>query len=229
MLREFLSIFRKSDPLGTMGDNFAQMMKLTCDMTLVAGDIYFAGTGTSDERREIYEQDIKVNKLQRTIRKQVIAHLSIHRHSPDLPYCLFLVSLVKDVERMGDYAKNLTEIADFHPHPLPDEELTGELRQIRARVEVIFKQASDVFRESDRERATSLIHEGRNISKNCDALINRIAEAGRDGRTTAALVLGTRYYKRLSGHLLNVLSSVVMPLHKLDYFDEDEMRRHVAG
>jgi phosphate uptake regulator len=212
-----------------MGDNFAQMMKLTCDMTLVAGDIYFAGKGTSDERREIYEQDIKVNKLQRTIRKQVIAHLSIHGNSPDLPYCLFLLSLVKDVERMGDYAKNLTEVSDFHPHPLPDDDLTAELSRIRARVEAIFRQASDVFRQSDRERAMTLIQEGRDISKNCDALITRIAEAGRDGRTTAALVLGTRYYKRVSGHLLNVLSSVVMPLHKLDYFDEDEMRRQMEG
>jgi hypothetical protein len=33
-------------------------------------------------------------------------------------------------------------------------------------------------------------------------------------------VLGTRYYKRIGGHVLNILSSVVMPLHKLDYYDE---------
>jgi len=35
------------------------------------------------------------------------------------------------------------------------------------------------------------------------------------------LVLATRYYKRIGGHVLNVLSSVVMPLHKVDYYDED--------
>ncbi len=32
-----------------------------------------------------------------------------------------------------------------------------------------------------------------------------------------------RSYKRISGHVLNVLSSVVMPLHKIDYYDEDEV------
>jgi phosphate uptake regulator len=208
-----------------MGDNFAQMMKLTCDMTLVAGDIFFAGTAEKGERQQIYDQDIRVNKLQRTIRKQVIVHLSIHRHSADLPYCLFLLSLVKDVERLGDYAKNLTEVEDIHPSPLPDNDVTKELRRIRGRVEAIFKQASEVFSESDRERATNLIQEGRDVAKSCDSLIRMVAEAGYDGRTAAALVLGTRYYKRVSGHLLNVLSSVVMPLHKLDYFDEDEMRR----
>ena len=39
-------------------------------------------------------------------------------------------------------------------------------------------------------------------------------------RDAAAVVMGTRFYKRIAAHVLNVLSSVVMPLHKLDYYDE---------
>ena len=38
-----------------------------------------------------------------------------------------------------------------------------------------------------------------------------------------ALVLGTRFYKRIGGHVLNVLSSVVMPLHKIDYYHEESV------
>jgi len=34
------------------------------------------------------------------------------------------------------------------------------------------------------------------------------------------MVLLTRFYKRVGGHLLNVISSVVMPLHKVDFYDE---------
>ena len=34
------------------------------------------------------------------------------------------------------------------------------------------------------------------------------------------MVLLTRFYKRLGAHLLNILTSVVMPLHKLDFYDE---------
>ena len=37
------------------------------------------------------------------------------------------------------------------------------------------------------------------------------------------LTLGSRFYKRIQGHLLNLLSAVVMPLHKLDYYDEDSI------
>ena len=49
------------------------------------------------------------------------------------------------------------------------------------------------------------------------------AKADYPAPTAVSLALGARYYKRFEGHLLNILSSVVMPLHKLDFFDEDEV------
>ena len=225
MLREFLSIFRSDDPLSAMGENFTRMLALTADMTRVAGDIYFAGAASAEERDHIYKEDVQVNKLERAVRKQVVAHLSIRRNTSDLPYCLFLVSLVKDVERIGDYAKNLTEVMDFRPGPLPDDAITTELEQIRRRVEDRFRETPDVVGGSNRERAFALIQDGRTLAKDCEMLITRIADSDYDARTAAATVLGARYYKRIGGHLLNVLSSVVMPLHKVDYFDEDEITR----
>ncbi len=34
------------------------------------------------------------------------------------------------------------------------------------------------------------------------------------------MVLLTRFYKRLGGHTMNIISSVTMPVHKLDFHDE---------
>jgi phosphate uptake regulator len=220
MLRELLSIFRSDQPLAHMGDNFAQMLKLTHQMTLQAGDVYFGMSRKPDARTQIYEHDVQVNKLQRVIRKQVIAHLSLKGNSASLPYCLLLMSLVKDVERLGDYAKNLSEIPEFHPGELPDDELVGELREIRAGVEEAFAAAAEVFAASDHERAVALIRQGRDLTHRCDALVASVARSSYDAGTATAVVLGARFYKRIGAHVLNVLSSVVMPLHKLDYYDE---------
>ena len=82
---------------------------------------------------------------------------------------------------------------------------------------------SEVFSTSDRERAVQLIQQGRDVAHRCDALITRISRGSYGPSRTTALILGTRYYKRIGGHVLNVLSSVVMPLHKVDYFDEAEI------
>lgn len=220
MLREFLSIFRSDQPLAAMGENFAQMLKLTYEQTIQAGQIYFGQAASPDERTQIYKWDVKVNKLERAIRKQVIAHLSVRGNTASLPYSLLLMSLVKDVERIGDYAKNLSEVVELHPGPLPDDEIVAELREIRSGVEAAFVVTADVFASSDRERAVELIREGRDLTHRCDALVQRIAGGSYDARTTTALVLGTRFYKRIGAHVINILSSVVMPLHKLDYYDE---------
>ena len=223
MLRELLSIFRSKDPLTAMSDNFAGMLNLTHRMTLIAGDVFFGREVTAGERQQIYEQDIEVNQLERTIRKQIITHLSIQGNTPDVPYCLLLMSLVKDVERVGDYAKNILELRDFRPETLPDDEIGDQLRSIRQGIAEAFEATTKIFTSLERERALQLIHDGREIAQRSDALIERIARANYNPGTTTALALGTRYFKRIGGHLLNVISSVVMPLHKVDYFDEDEM------
>ncbi len=229
MLRELLSFFRSTEPLQLMGESFSQMLESSYHLTREAGEIFFGKHVSPEERTTIYKRDVKINKLERAIRKQVIAHLSIRGNSPNLPYCLLLMSLVKDVERIGDYAKNLTEVHDFRPEPLPDDDIVAELREICGGVESTFAATLEVFSQWDRERAIELIQRGRDIAQRCDALIMSIARSDYDAGTAAAVVLGTRYYKRIGGHVLNVLSSVVMPLHKLDYYDEDNVTRVAGG
>jgi phosphate uptake regulator len=132
MLKELLSIFRSSQPLADMGANFSRMLGLTYDMTVQAGEVYFSESLQANARTPVYKADVKVNKLERKIRKQVIAHLSLSSERGSIPYCLLLMSLVKDVERIGDYAKNLSETRDYHPGALPDDQIVGEMREIRS-------------------------------------------------------------------------------------------------
>ena len=220
MLHELLSIFRADDPLGVMGRNFAEMLGLSRDLTLEAGNVYFGKETSPEERTRLSKQDVKINKLERRIRKQVITHLALPGNAPSAPYCLLLMSLVKDVERIGDYAKNLMEVVDFRVGPVPSDDISAELMEIRRGVEDTFASTAAVFSESDRERAVELIAEGKALARRSDALLERVARSDYDARTATAAALGARYYKRIGSHLLNVLTSVVMPLHKLDYYDE---------
>ena len=225
MLKELLSIFRSSEPLADMGGNFARMRGLTYDMTVQAGEIYLSELLQADARTAIYKMDVKVNKLERKIRKQVISHLSLTSDRASVPYSLLLMSLVKDVERIGDYAKNLSEARDYHPDTLPQDQIVGELGEIRREIESGFAEIDPVFEVSDHERAVELIGEGREILRRCDALVGRVARSQYDASTATCVVMGARFYKRIGAHVLNVLSSVVMPLHKLDYYDEKSIAK----
>jgi phosphate transport system protein len=223
MFKELLRVFRSSDPLRAMEDSFSAMLTISYEMVISAGEMYFAGVTSTENRADLWGRDVRVNQLQRQIRKQVVAHLSVPGNRPDVPYSLLLISLVKDVERIGDYAKNVADINRIRPGALPEDEILVELQQIRLDAESSFKALSVVFSSSNRKRAITLIKKGREASQRCDALVARIAVSDYDAGTATALVLGTRYYKRIGGHVLNVLSSIVMPIHKIDYWDEDEM------
>ena len=225
MLKELLEILRHTDtPVSQMGKNFQTMLGLAVDNIAAAGKIYFGGQPSAAERSRIYKQDIEINKLERAIRKQVVSHLSIRGNVMDVPYCLVLMTLAKDAERLGDYAKNLSEVSDMHPGPLPEGPILGELKEIRASAEEGLQAAAKVLSDSDRERALGFLRAGKDLAHRCDLLVGEIAKSSYDANRATALVLGTRYYKRISGHIMNILSSVVMPLHKIDYFDEDELQ-----
>jgi len=224
MFREFFSIFQSDDPLNAMAERFTRMLALTSDMALAAGRIFFDGA-PREGRQALYEQDIQVNKLEREIRKLVVTHTSVRSRPVDVPYCLLLLNLIKDVERLGDYAKNLAELIVVSDAPPPDDAHGAELRAIRAHVEQMFRDTPGVIGSADRPRALTMIEEGRAYTKRCDALMKAVAASGYDSRTAVVMALAGRYYKRFAAHLLNLLSSVVMPLHKLDFFDETAVIR----
>ncbi len=220
MLRELLSLFRSNDPIAEMGTNFTRMLELATELTLNAGRYFFDGPPTPDERTSVSTRDVQLNKMERRLRKQVITHLALGEGQADAAYGLLLMSLVKDVERIGDYCKNLAEVYDDGGGPLPDDENAAELSEIRAVVEESLSLTGRVFSTSDTETALDLIRRGREVNRRCDALVKRVAGSEYGAASTTTLVLGARYYKRVESHLLNVLSGVVMPLHKLDYYDE---------
>ena len=220
MLKELLSLFRSDDAVARMGGDFSKMLDLSHGLTARAGGVLFEEGSEADERSEISKRDVKINKLERRIRKQVIAHLTLGTDASSVSYCLLLMSLVKDVERLGDYAKNLAEIHHEGGGPLPDDENGTEIREIRRLVEETFGAVNEVFVTSDAETAMALIRQGYDVNRRCDELIARVAGSSYDAATTTSMVLAARYYKRIESHLLNILSGVVMPLHKLDYYDE---------
>ena len=94
MLKELMTLFRSQEPLGELGEQFQRMLRQSLSLLRRSGDIFFRGTATAQEKEEIQQGDIKVNKLQRSIRKRLVVHLSVADNSRDLPYCLVLMSVV---------------------------------------------------------------------------------------------------------------------------------------
>lgn len=220
MLKELIAVFKGTPPGQEISDNFSRMLSLAREMTLEADEVFWGRVQTPEQRKALWEKDVRVNQLERRIRQQVAQHLAMGS-TVDVPYGLSMMSLVKDVERLGDYAKNLAETADLRTEPFPDDELVAELRAISGAVRELAKEAPEVFARSDKVRALELTRAGRPVRKRCDALVKRIAASTYGPSLAVTTSLAARFYKRQESHLLNLLSSLLMPLHKLDFFDEE--------
>jgi phosphate transport system protein len=227
MLKELLEIFRGgSSPLVEVAEEFQRMIALTLQMADLVEPTVFAGGMSLQERKRVYDLDVEVNKLERVIRKRLVTHLTLQ--PSQVPYCLLLMTMTKDVERVGDYIKNVAEVADIGGSgpgsSLPsDGPLRAELIDLISVARRLHSEAGAVLRAQNRERAIELVQAGRAGGKRCDQLVKEIASSGLPSAEVASLVLLTRFYKRVGAHLVNILSSVVMPLHKVDFFDEAEL------
>jgi len=218
MWMELFKLFQGGDSLASLSADFRKMLSLVEEMADQVRPNILDQQVSLEEKARIRKMDVQVNKLERQIRKRIIAHVTLTRD--DVGYPLLLMSLVKDVERMGDYIKNIAEVGELGGGAIPEGELRTELEEIIACAMEMMKGVGPIMDAQDRERAHDLIQEGKDAGKRCDQLLIELAKSDFNATQTTSMVLLTRFYKRLGAHLLNILTSVVMPLHKLDFYDE---------
>lgn len=222
LLKDLFEIIRGGADAPQLGENFHTMLQLAEEMFREVNVALWSGQIDEALTAKIYERDVRINQLERRVRKNVLSHLTTATdNKKDLPFCFVLINVVKDAERIGDYVKNIVEVSDLGD--FPEGEVRNELREIGLGTEMLLSRAAPCFEESDPVDAEKLVRKGRELQKRADALVVRIANAGNESGPTCMMVLLARFYKRIAGHTANILSSVIMPLHKIDYFDEDEL------
>lgn len=170
----------------------------------------------NDELRRI---DRKVNRLEREIRRELLVHSSVFG-GIETPAVLVFMSIVKDMERVGDYAKNLLDLAldGANLAELPDAE---EWRRLTADISSYITEAGASFGDRDEQRCRALSERGHVLLGFFDDAVSALVR-GTDRRPQpVARALAYRYLKRVVAHLMNVLSAVIVPLDRLDHIGED--------
>ncbi len=167
--------------------------------------------------------DRAVNETERRIRRELVVHASV-RGTSQVPAILTYMSVVKDVERIGDYAKNIYDVA-AQGADLSNASDRDELVGYRNRISAMITEAARAFADENVEDANSLISEGDELQDRFDAKVAALVTSDEPGHEAVPRALIYRYYKRIIGHLMNLLSAVVMPLDRLDYYDEEKPHR----
>ena len=168
---------------------------------------------------KIKETDKKVNSYEREVRRMVFNHLAV-MGTADLPSGLALTCIIVDIERIGDYAKNMVELALEHPGRLHGGEFEKKISHIEEALSDNFIQTKKCFEEGDADLALQLLEKYAWVNDVCDeivvAVIKERDENIKPGEA-AALALYTRWLKRINSHLRNITTSVVNPFDRIGF------------
>ena len=173
---------------------------------------------------DIYEMDQMINRYERQVRRKVLKHLAIAGGVNMIPG-LILTSIVIDIERIGDYAKNIKELAVSHPNRLQCGRYDKDIKRIEEGVGEIYKEVIPALKTSDADRARKILTDHWWIITTCDEIVgNLITSPDPQLSSTDAIVtaLYTRYLKRISAHLINIATSIFNPFERIGFREEND-------
>ena len=216
LLRELVDAWRGRDLLSQMLDEFQQMMRDGEWMFQTVGRVLSGEAKPEDVHADFFARDKEINRREKDIRRRIVEHLSL-RGDADVPACLVLMSVVKDAERVGDYCKNMYEVACLYAGPARDDAYWTALEGHRATIAAMFDEVRRAFAEGNGDLAIALIQEARGVRERCDEMISQLIADTLPTSKAVAYALLSRYYKRVAAHLANICTSVTGPVHEMDH------------
>jgi phosphate uptake regulator len=218
MFKKWLAIFRKDSLIDRAYLRSFKMLDITLAMFLEAKDSLRQRENCEIDLK-VKETDKEVNSYEREVRRMVFNHLAVSG-TANLPQGFILISIIIDIERIGDYAKNMVELALDHPGKLHGGEFEGEITRIEEALKDNFIQTKKCFEEEDEKFALELLKKYAWVNEVCDEIVEALVrkkEGDIKPGDSAALALYTRWLKRINSHLRNITTSVVNPFDRIGF------------
>jgi len=218
MIKEIINIFKKDSLMDQAYERTYEMIDITFDMYKEIQNRLRANAKYKFSF-DIRNQDIAINKYEREVRRNVFNHLCVSGIE-DLNSGLVLVSIIIDIERVGDYTKNMVELAETIDKVLKGGKFEKDLHKVEKAVEDTFKRVREVLENADDKKAEKLLVEYKWVNKVCDQHVSDLLNKKENKMSitkAVALSLYFRYLKRINSHLRNVASSVVNPFPRIGF------------
>ena len=220
VFKDLVTIWNSEDSLSQAWTSSNEMLDLSHEM--FTDSLKALRSGEKNKViKSIKLRDEEINQYHRDIRKKVVTHYSVSKDVTNINSGLVLINMVVDIERVGDYTKNILDLAKYYPKKLRSEKISEDLRIIEQAVVERFQNTVKAVEEMDEIAAKELIKSYRSdLGKLSDNLvassISGDLEIGEE-HMASSMVLYARYLKRIGAHLKNITSVVINPFESFGY------------
>ena len=220
IFKDILGIWKSDNLLAQAWDDSLKMLSISNDI-FVQSIQYFNSGENIDAVKALKKEDQTINDYYQLVRRKVLTHYSIDKPPVETSGGLTLVNMVVDIERIGDYCKNISDLTLMRDGPMDFGELRDDIKSIEQEVESRFTKTIQAIENQDEALAGNLLNSYKKmVTKVSDRIVKDIA-SGRiqfpDSSQGASIALYSRYLKRIGAHLKNITSTIVNPYDKIGY------------
>ena len=221
-----MSLFKDIVTLWNSDDLLSQAWDESYDMMVLSNEIftkaikYLRKNETIETVKALKKRDQEINLFQQEVRRKVVTHYAVSQKIEDLPNGLVLLNMVVDVERVGDYTKNILDLSLYYPETIRSEEFSNDLAEVEKEVSSRFEKTIQAINSQDSDVAKSLMSSYKDVVSITDQIVNGCISGeisyGNESKTTS-LALYARYLKRVAAHLKNISTILVNPFEAVGY------------
>ena len=207
------------DSLDNIDAKLSEMLTNSMHTFDVAMNCLLGDTNLDTVRDDLYATDKAINELHREVRREMIVHSAVNSRNLDIPLLLSYMTMSKDIERIGDYCKNLFEIAETGNTFTKGDDIDDYI-ELRNDIGKLIVYLQSCLALDDESKVQDLITLGSSISSNIDTKITELLENKESIQYPVATTLFYRYLKRIVSHIVNAATALIMPTDQIDYLDE---------
>ncbi len=168
-----------------------------------------------EERAEkVRRADKAIDELEETINEEAARVIALRAPTAiDLRVILSIIKISANLERIGDYAKNLAKRTSVLAQLAPVNDSAGALRRMAREVERMLKDALDAYVARDAELAVDVISRDRDIDQMYNALFREfltfMMEDPRNITACMHLHFIAKNVERMGDHVTAIAEQVV--------------------
>jgi phosphate uptake regulator len=216
-----LSFFRRGDPgmthitseIVTMLGDARHSFDVAAGAVLDGGDVERAAA-------DVIATDDHINRAEFDIRRELIVHVSVHG-ATDIASVLGYTLLVKKVERLGDQAKNILDLA-LEGVSLADAPDHTELERARREILELYGEVAEVLAHPDEDRVAEIRQRGDRLQEIHAAHVLELVHSQEPGYVAVPRAVLHRYLKRIVANLVGIALTITEPLPFAGEADDPE-------
>lgn len=215
-----MSFFRKSQSgLEHISQQTISMLGDARHSFDLASTALLGGADPAGIRADIEATDERINMAEQRIRSELVVHVAVHG-SDDIGTVLGYTLLIKKIERVGDQAKNVFELAADGVSLVGDDDI-DELVAQRQAISLMYVQAAELLGSPDDDvAAKEFIARTHELNSEFEQRILEFMHSDEPGRWAVPRAILFRYWKRIVANLGGIVTASIEPVQHIDYEDD---------